>query len=47
MELKSYKLVDIVTNKVIETVQLTHEERLILNYAFALNRTTFKFVIDN
>ena len=47
MELKSYKLIDTNNGKRIVTMQLTHLEMIIINYAFALNRTSFKFVIDN
>jgi len=39
-----YKLIDTVTNNVIKTVILNMQQAAILNYAYALNGVTKKYV---
>lgn len=44
MKLRRYTLIDIFGNRAVKSVILTHSEMLILNYAYALNRSCFRYV---
>jgi len=44
MNLHRYSLTETISGKVVKKVLLTPEEKIILNYAYALNNTTLKYI---
>lgn len=46
MNLETYTLIDTLTEEKIKVVELTNEEAKILNYAYLLNNTSFKYICN-